>query len=343
MPENTSNQMLDAWYRGARWLYLLVPLVWLYALVTAIRRQCYRLGLLESYRAPVPVIVVGNITLGGTGKSPLVSYLLAHFSAAGFKPGVVSRGYGASIRDNEVRVVTRDSQVDQVGDEPLMIHLQTHCPVAVSPRRKLATEKLIELGCNVVIADDGLQHYALQRDVEICVVDGRREFGNRLLLPAGPLRESIQRLESIDFLVCNGQSHSSTLAHAFRMDLQPGMVLSLDGHQQRPLSDFAGARVHAIAGIGNPERFFDMLARANLNIERHAFADHHPYCPEDLSFSADLPLLMTEKDAVKCRHLNLENAWYIPVQAHLSPDLFAAVTERLTEKGYPGPTCLSPD
>jgi len=326
--------MLRAWYRGAWWLLLLLPLSWLYGLVTAFRRLLYRLGVLRSFRPDIPVIVVGNITLGGTGKSPLVAYLLKQLSAQGYSPGVVSRGYGAQIPKDDVRLVNADSLPHEVGDEPLMLHLQTGLPVAVSPRRKCAVQALMDAGCDLIITDDGLQHYALARDLEICVFDARRWWGNGYLLPAGPLREPVSRLDKVDMIVANGDCQQMPVSNAITMTLNAGDLRCLSGDQERPVSEFAGQSVHAIAGIGNPERFFELLKTFGLHVQAHAFSDHHDYRVDELAFADDLPVIMTEKDAVKCRHLSLENAWYLPVTADLESGFMVRVQQQLEKKGF---------
>jgi len=331
-----SDLVALSWYQGALWLYLLFPLVLLYSMVILIRRLLYRLGVFQVYRSSLPVVIVGNITVGGTGKSPLVSHLVQSLSDMGFKPGIVSRGYGSSIPKGEVREVLTHSLTSDVGDEPLMLRHQVSCPIFVSPSRKLAVKSLEETDCNIAVTDDGLQHYALDRDVEICVVDGTRKWGNGWLLPMGPLRESLSRLKNVDFLVINGtdklkQTHCG---RSFEMALNGKQLHSLNGENVCPLTTFKGGQVHAIAAIGNPERFFNTLEMQGLDIIRHAFNDHHAYTKSDLDFGKVLPIIMTEKDAVKCRHLHLKNAWYLPVTAQLSGDIAAEIVSSLKLKGW---------
>jgi tetraacyldisaccharide 4'-kinase len=328
-----SSGIAAAWYQGAWWLYFLAPLCLVYWLVISLRKQFFRWALFSSYRSSLPVIVVGNITLGGTGKSPLVSYLIRSLQARGYHPGIVSRGYGAQIAKTECREVSVDSQASDVGDEPLMLKQMLGCPVFVSPNRKLSVQALEAQGCDVVICDDGLQHYALQRDVEICVFDGARGAGNHWLLPAGPLREPMSALREIDCIVVNGEDRisGSSLPERplFRMDLQATRIEPLLGGENIPVASLSGQRVNAVAAIGNPERFFTMLESKGLTVVRHAFEDHHHYKPSDLEFSEPLPLVMTEKDAVKCRGLGLSNAWYVPVTACLSDGFMELIVKKI--------------
>lgn len=328
-----SSGITAAWYQGAWWLYLLSPLSLVYWLVITLRKQCYRWGLFSSYRSSLPVIVVGNITVGGTGKSPLVSCLVRSLQDRGYRPGIVSRGYGAQIAKTECREVSADSQAHEVGDEPLMLKQMLACPVFVSPNRKLSVRALEAQGCDVVICDDGLQHYALQREVEVCVFDGERGAGNQWLLPAGPLREPLSALSELDCVVVNGEDRvpSSQMPElpVFRMDLRPSGLLPLSGGQRRSLDSMSGQTVNAVAAIGNPERFFSMLESKGIIVVRHAFEDHHHYKQSDFEFSESLPLVMTEKDAVKCRGLDLPDAWYVPVTACLSAGFMELIVKKI--------------
>jgi len=321
----------QSWYQSSPWLYLLFPFFLLYAFVIFCRKSLYRLKLLSSFRAPIPVVIVGNITVGGTGKSPLVTYLVESFQAMGYQPGVVSRGYGAALAGSQVREVLISSTAREVGDEPLMLKRRLNCPVFVSPSRRLAVQALMKSGCDIVIADDGLQHYALARDIEICVFDGQRGWGNGYLLPMGPLREPLSRVNSCDFIVVNGPNalHEPRLSKAFQMDLQKEDLINLQSHESKSIVEFSGQTVNAVAAIGNPERFFATLESQGLTIERHAFDDHHRYQKSDLEFSKPYPIIMTEKDAVKCHHLHLNQAWYMPVSATLSGDLASEIVKKL--------------
>ncbi|TAM43075.1 MAG: tetraacyldisaccharide 4'-kinase, partial [Rhodanobacter sp.] len=255
----------SAWYGDGRRPWWTAPLAALYGGVIRLRGRLYRWDWLRSVRLPVPVIVVGNLTVGGTGKTPLTIALAEALRAHGYRPGVVSRGYGGHRR--EPLLLGDTSDPTEVGDEPCLIRA-TGVPVAIGRQRPVAAQLLLDAGCDVVIADDGLQHYALARDVEVCVIDGVRRFGNQRLLPAGPLREPLARLARVDLRVCNG---GQPAAGEFSMQLRSGEVLALHDGGRRPLADFAGQRVHAVAAIGNPARFFASLRAAGIEPIGHAF------------------------------------------------------------------------
>ena len=319
-----ADTLQASWYgtRGAPlWTY---PLAWLYGALTALRRGLYRIGWLRSTTLPVPVVVVGNITAGGTGKTPLTLALVRALTARGWRPGVVSRGYGGTQR--EPALLDDHPDPARYGDEPCLIRA-SGVPVAVGGDRPAAAALLLQAGCNVVIADDGLQHYALARDVEICVVDGVRRFGNGRLLPAGPLREPLSRLRQVDFLVCNGEAGEGE----YPMHLAGGTAVSLTEGATRPLSDFGGQTVYAVAAIGHPERFFQSLRAQGLTVIGHAFADHHAFVPQDLAVAGDAPLLMTDKDAIKCQSFARPVWWRVPVRAVLDDDFIVALCRRLDE------------
>lgn len=301
------------WYAEAQPPWGLRALSRGFGAAVALRRGYYRSNAQSA--VGVPVIVVGNLSVGGTGKTPLVIALVAVLREHGWSPGVISRGYGSSAR--MPREVHCDSDPAEVGDEPLLIRQRAGCPVFVSPKRLEAARAVIEAGADVVVSDDGLQHYALPRDVEIAVVDGVRRYGNGRLLPAGPLREPVERLASVDFVVCNGGEPAPGESS---MTLEGATAVRLADGERRPLAAFAGQKTVAMAGIGNPERFFSHLAAAGLNFEPVALPDHHAYSPDDFrSVPEDTPVLMTEKDAVKCRRLDDPRIWYIPVSARLDP------------------------
>jgi tetraacyldisaccharide 4'-kinase len=317
-----ADTLQASWYgtRGAPvWTF---PLAWLYGALTALRRGLYRIGWLRSTRLAVPVVVVGNLTAGGTGKTPLTLALVDALTARGWRPGVVSRGYGGTQR--EPALLGDDPDPARFGDEPCLIRA-SGVPVAVGRDRPAAAALLLEAGCNVVIADDGLQHYALARDVEICVIDGARRFGNRRLLPAGPLREPLSRLGRVDFRVCNGAAGEGEYA----MCLAGDVAVSLVDGATRPLAGFGSGPVQAVAAIGHPDRFFDSLRAHGLEVVGHAFADHHAFVAEDLAFAGDAPLLMTDKDAIKCRRFARSGWWRVPVRAVLAPAFFDALCARL--------------
>jgi tetraacyldisaccharide 4'-kinase len=312
-----------AWYgqRPSPWWSF--PLAWLYGGVVRLRRAMYRSGWLRSEQLLVPVVVIGNLSVGGTGKTPLTIAVAETLRQRGFKPGVVSRGYGGSNRLPMLLGVAPDPAV--VGDEPCLIHA-SGVTVAVGRDRPEAAALLIADGCDVVIADDGLQHYRLARDIEICVIDGVRRFGNQQLLPAGPLREPLSRMADVDFRVCNG---GSAVAGEIPMHLEGDKACALiDGHFQA-LTSFAAQPVHAVAAIGHPQRFFDSLRRHGLEVIEHAFPDHHAFTASDLDFHDELPVLMTEKDAVKCQGFARPHEWSVPVRAVLPQGFLDALGDRV--------------
>ncbi|HEX7370723.1 MAG TPA: tetraacyldisaccharide 4'-kinase [Rhodanobacteraceae bacterium] len=300
------------------------PLAALYGGVTAMRRWMYRRGWLRSERLPVPVIVVGNVVAGGAGKTPLTIALLQALRERGFKPGVVSRGYGGSAREPMLLDAQSDPRV--VGDEPALIRIRTGAPVAIAAKRVEAARLLLKSGVDVIVADDGLQHYALARDVEICVVDGVRRFGNERLLPAGPLREPLSRLRQVDFVVCNGDdAHDGEIP--MRLVLADAVNITAPARTLQ-LDEFVGKRTHAIAGIGNPQRFFDALRNLGVDVVEHPFPDHCRYVSSDFAFNDGMPVLMTEKDAVKCRAFAHDDWWAVPITAELPASFFDAVARR---------------
>jgi tetraacyldisaccharide 4'-kinase len=301
-----------------------------YAVVVRLRRVLYDIGVMPRVRLPVPVIVVGNITAGGTGKTPLTIALVEALRARGWKPGVVSRGYGGNAR-LPLRVDAR-SDPSMAGDEPCLIARTTAAPVAVGRDRVAAAGLLLEsTAVDVLIADDGLQHYRLRRDVEICVIDGERRFGNGRVLPAGPLREPVGRAAAFGFRVCNG---------GFAQDGETPMTLCSDEAvslattaARCKLSGFSGQRLHAVAGIGNPARFFEQLRAVGIEVVEHPFDDHHAFVAADIEFDDGQPVLMTEKDAVKCAGFAGASCWYVPVRAALPQAFFDAIDARLRRPG----------
>ncbi len=313
------------WYAGApvpMWMRMLVPV---YRLLRAADQFGWRSGFRKSTRLAVPVVVVGNITAGGTGKTPLVLALIDALQQRGWKPGVVSRGYGGSART--AILLDEDPDPAIVGDEPCLIRRRSGVPVAVGRNRVEAARLLEGSGIDVILSDDGLQNPSLARDIEICVIDGQRRFGNGMMLPAGPLRESTARLRQIDFVVCNG---GEPQPDEISMRLRGDLALRLDTVvESRSLSDFSGSPVHAVAGIGNPERFFESLRVQGIELIEHAFTDHHALIAEDLAFDDDFPILMTEKDAVKCMHFADSRFWKVPVNAELPTFFFDGVDKKL--------------
>ncbi len=318
------------WYRRTTWQLLLWPLSQLFRLLSALRRLAYGAGLLPVWRAPVPVIVVGNISVGGTGKTPLVIWLASWLLRHGWRPGILSRGYrGEAAGPTRVRA---DSDAALVGDEPLLLARHTACPVWVGRRRAATAQALLAAHpeCNVLICDDGLQHYALARDIEIAVVDGRRRHGNGRLLPAGPLREAVSRLRQVDAVVVQGGEAGSgeyacrLVPSVFRNVRDPGRTIEAAALRRHEL--------HAVAGIGDPRRFFDTLRALGLQCAEHPFPDHHAYRAADLQFADNRTVLMTEKDAVKCAAFACPEWWYLAVEAEIDQDLERLLLHKLEEK-----------
>lgn len=312
--------------------FLLLPLAWLYCLCTWARRGLYRSGVLRTTRFAVPVIVVGNITAGGAGKTPLVIWLAEFLRARGWKPGIVSRGYGGKTRHYPQAVHTC-SDPAQMGDEAVLLARRCACPVVIAPRR-VAAARALPPACDIIIADDGLQHYALGRDIEIAVIDGVRRFGNGHCLPAGPLREPLARLRTVHMKVCNGGVAGKG---EFAMRLQPLAARNLlDEARTRGVESFSGETVHAVAAIGNPARFFNQLRALGLDVIEHAFPDHHCFVARDFRFDDGRTVFMTEKDAVKCMPFARSHYWYLPVTAQLDTAFGAGLLE-LLEKIPHGP------
>ncbi len=286
--------------------------------VVALRRLAYGRGWLRRKRLSAPIIVVGNLTAGGSGKTPLVVALAIALEHAGRRVGILSRGYGGQP-GTEPRLVVDDTDPAVCGDEPLLIRLRTGCPVCVHPDRVAAGQRLLQAAdVDVLISDDGLQHYRLDRDVEIAVVDGAFRFGNGWPLPAGPLREPQSRLSELHYVVCNG---GVAAAGEIPMRLVGNTAVALTDSEHRDLIEFREHPVHAVAGIAEPERFFGHLRGLGLEVIPHPFPDHHHYRLSELQFAHNAPVLMTEKDAVKCRAWPQFKAWYVPVNAEL-PEAF---------------------
>jgi tetraacyldisaccharide 4'-kinase len=290
---------------------LLLPFTAIFCLVALVRRLGFRLGLLKSRRLKAPVIVVGNITIGGTGKTPLIIWLTERLKQAGYRPGIITRGYGGKSEKWPCEV-NAASRASEVGDEALLIHRRTGCPVFAGPDRYVAGEALLAIHeCDIIMSDDGLQHYALERDLEIVVIDGERRFGNGLCLPAGPMRERPWRLKQADLIIVNGSAREGEYA----MQVEGMEAVRLDGSEERPLETFQHQPVCAIAGIGHPQRFFDMLKRAGLTTKCYPFPDHHSFQQAELQALPCETVLMTEKDGVKCENFAQSDYWYIPASA----------------------------
>jgi len=308
--------------------WLLLPLSLVFRFTVFARRMLYRARLRPVARIDVPVVIVGNITVGGSGKTPLVLWMVEHLAAAGWRPGIVSRGYGGSVassRDAPVEVTT-GSDAREVGDEPLLLAHRARCPVWVGADRAQACRALRSAHpeCDVLVLDDGLQHYGLARDVEIAVVDSRG-FGNGFLFPAGPLREPVSRLGEVDAIVRNGGD-----ADGFAMRLEGREFVNLaDPARAVDAAALGSKRVHAVAGIGEPARFFAHLESLGLEVMQHAFPDHHAYRASELEFGDRLPVVMTEKDAVKCTAFAGAHLWMLPVRAELDPRFAPVLEEKL--------------
>jgi tetraacyldisaccharide 4'-kinase len=302
------------WYRRGALPWLLWPASLAFGFLVFSRRLLYKLRLLKSVHPGVAVIVVGNLTVGGSGKTPLVLWIAELLKAKGWSPAIVSRGYGGSGGGS--RAATVASEAEDVGDEPIVLSRRSGCPVWVGPDRAgvIETLRAQHPDVDVVVLDDGLQHYRLRRDVEIAVVDSRG-FGNGFLLPAGPLREPVARLKSVDAVVSHGSE-----AKGYGMQLEGDVAHRMtDARERQPLQAFRGQTVHAVAGIGNPSRFFVHVGRAGPKVIPHPFPDHHRFMPEELEFGDEAPVLMTEKDAVKLRRYARANWWVLPVTAKLDP------------------------
>jgi tetraacyldisaccharide 4'-kinase len=302
------------WYERAKPPWWLLPLSALYGSVSALRRRRFADQRRPPRRLSRPVIVVGNLSVGGTGKTPLVCWLVAQLKQRGFRPGVVTRGFGGSSR--EAKIIQASDDPAMVGDEPILLAHRTRAAVAIGRDRPAAAQLLIDTGCDVVVSDDGLQHYALARDCEIAVIDGERLFGNGALLPAGPLRELPARLRSVDAIVVNGQEPSAArpqIVDPLRMRIEAGSAVSLTHGGVRSLAEFAGQTIHAVAAIGNPQRFFNMLRSFGITVIAHPLPDHAHLRGEDIFFADDLLVFMTEKDAVKCVKMAGDQHWQVPI------------------------------
>ena len=314
------------WYTGSEAPWYLRPLAVLFGWIARLRRRRQQAQAL-ALRPAAPVIVVGNIAVGGTGKTPFVIWLVERLRQWGWQPGVVSRGYGGTAT-SWPRQVTANSDPAVVGDEPVLIATRARCPVVVGPDRVAAVQQLLAgSDVDVVVSDDGLQHYRLWRDLEIVVVDATRGLGNGQLLPAGPLREPASRLAEVGAVVANGAGWTTPAGRQIGMRLFALEARPLLDGKARPIGEFAGQTVHAVAGIGNPARFFSMLSQQGIQLVMHPFPDHHPFTRADLEFGDALPVLMTEKDAVKCRAFAAANHWVVPVEAGIAAEGVALVQE----------------
>ena len=303
------------WYSKNIFSLLLSPLSLIYISIIYLRYTLYQLGLISITKINVPTIIIGNIVAGGTGKTPLVIWLAKHFKDKGFLPGIVSRGYGGTYLSN-IELVKPTSNPLLVGDEPVIIARNTNCPVVVAKKRAKGAKELVEkYNCNIIFCDDGMQHYSLARDIEIAVIDGQRRFGNNYCFPAGPLREPKSRIFKADLIV--SKYNARTCEH--KMDYTYHQLVSLNELSKTiPISDLHGMTVHAIAGINNPDHFFSYLRSHKLELIIHKFPDHYSYTEDDVKFDDNFPVVMTEKDAVKCLNYSSDKHWYIPISAELS-------------------------
>lgn len=319
------------WYRPRlHWLsWLLLPFAKLFGLIITCRKQLYRCNILKIAHFPVPVIVVGNITVGGTGKTPLVIWLTDFLRQNGYRPGIVSRGVGGKKHLQPHQVQQTDAP-QIVGDEALLLLEEAQCPVVICKSRKLAVQQLLtNNNCDIVISDDGLQHYSLGRAIEIAVVDGLRKFGNKQLLPAGPLREPVSRLQQVDFIVMNGEA----APNAFKMEVVPYAFKSLLGEHTYYLADFKYKKIHALAGIGHPQRFFNILTTYGFDLKTHIFPDHYLYQKADIQLPDQLPIVMTAKDAIKCKAFADERHWYLQVKLNMPVDFAQALLRKIQTSG----------
>lgn len=317
---NGQDWLQRLWYGDSLWRYPLLPLSFAFSMLVALRLWLYRIGVFRSFRLPVPVVVAGNVTVGGTGKTPITIWLAQELRIRGHKPGIVSRGYGGRVGPVPLEA-TGGSDPATVGDEAILIAARSRSPVFVHPDRVAAAQAAIAAGADVIIADDGLQHYRLARDYEIAVIDGSRGTGNGWLLPAGPLREPLDRLQRVDRVLVQTEGQDVDVPYIRRLTdrnssaftLVPKQLRELNGARSRPLGELAGQTVHAVAAIGNPTRFFRMLEAHGMRVVPHAYRDHLQLTGKHLDFGDGLPIVMTEKDAVKCSGLAISNCWYLPV------------------------------
>lgn len=300
------------WYKPNKWFYWLLPLSYLFRAIVAIRRYYYHYSDAKLIHFDVPVIVVGNISVGGTGKTPIVIALVKLLQAQGWKPGVISRGYGRH-HAYVIRPVVPSSDPRICGDEPVVIAEQCECPVMVGVDRVRTAERLLaDTDCNIIISDDGLQHYALRRDIEIVVLNHQQYLGNEHCLPAGPLREPVSRLKTVDFVLTSGIKGAE-----YPIERTMGEPVNIMSGKSITWTNFPKEDVHVIAGIAHPQNFFTGLQDAGLEITSHSFPDHHVYLPSELDFAKGKTLLMTEKDAIKCRYFAEPTWWYVPLEVGL--------------------------
>lgn len=328
----------NIWYNNGRGKWLLLPLTFLYCAIHSFQR--WKLTRKRS-KPPLAIIIVGNISIGGTGKTPVVIHLARLLAKAGYKPGIITRGYGGKATQWPQDVNAESNAVD-VGDEPVLMARHTHLPIAAGSDRCVDIQLLrSKYNCDVIISDDGLQHYPLHRDIEIVLIDSERQLGNGWCIPAGPLRENPQRLKSVDFVLLNNGSHKEIksnpafiqqhqLQSVFSMYLSGKSIYSLASQKEKQsLDDLQGKVVHAVTGIGNPQRFYQTLENAGIKLIKHSFPDHHRFIAEELVFNDKKIIIMTEKDAVKCQQFSLNNIWYLPIEARLEKGFDELLLDKL--------------
>ena len=320
--------LIDAWYNKSFWLYILAPFTFLFSSLVKARRNSYVKNPKKVWSSPKPIIVVGNISMGGTGKTPLVKFIASELVKRGFKPGLVSRGYGGKY--SGTLEVTPDATYKQTGDEAQIL-AKLNVPFFIDKNRSRAAKKLQENhDVDVIISDDGLQHYAMGRDIEIAVIDGARRLGNGLAFPAGPLREPKSRLSEVDFIVNNG---GPTEGDEILMTLSPAKFIHLNSGNEYSVDKWPmHNQVHAIAGVGNPNRFFDLLLRLGFEFDKNPFPDHHKYNKRDLYYLDHLPILMTEKDAAKCKHFKNSKIWYLSIESKIESQFIDRLEEKLNDR-----------
>lgn len=329
---NPQNTWLDAWYGKARWTFWLLPLMWLFVLLSALRR--FLILRYQQKHLPTPVVVIGNISVGGTGKTPLIVTMVKWLKEQGYHPGVISRGYGGNAPVYPY-LLDSTSTAHEAGDEPIAIYKQTNVPVVVGSDRVASGKLLEDQGCDILLSDDGLQHYRLGRDIEIAVVDGQRGIGNGWRIPVGPLREPASRLKKVDWVVVNSPRDEFALNMGdgepffyVPMQIEPAQFIHLQSGRTIPAGDLPKA-INAVAGIGNPQRFADTLHALGFEPQLNGFPDHHVFTPDDFAFNNEMPIVMTEKDAVKCREFAQPNWFYLPVVAELPDSFWNAFAQKL--------------
>ena len=323
--EQSTSFVVDSWYKKSLWLYLLYPFSLLFSFLTTRRRKKFTKNKIESYTPDIPIIVVGNLTIGGTGKTPLVKHIAMELLNKGYKPGIVSRGYGGKFK--ETLKVDSNTPVKKTGDEAQIL-AKLNLPFYIDKNRVRAVKTLINNhDCNVIISDDGLQHYKMGRAIEIAVIDGKRRFGNNLTFPAGPLRESKKRLKTVDFIVNNS---GPTEEGEFLMNISPSKFIHLKSGKSYNIDNWPmHKQIHAVAGLGNPGRFFDLLNKLGFEIIRHPYPDHHKFTSSDLFYLDHLPIMMTEKDASKCIDFDNNKIWYLTIDADVNNRFIDKLDEKL--------------